>query len=294
MRSKNELTNYLDQHEYPRLFYRFPIFVRCVYVMNFILTLRNWYVYRALRKLEKKQPARFIFLDAGCGMGEFALGVAKRNSDAHIIGIDFTASNIPLANRVAQEMDLVNVEFSVGDLTTLQTENQYDLILCNSTLQFIKDDTRALQNLHRALTPTGTLLLYVPVRYYRYFKWSEVIERKYLSDFFYKYHEDFLMHRYTEEEVCKKIQQVGFRISSSEHAYGACGTIAFELYSLILAVAKRLPAVVSIPVTVIYACVVYPIQLLLMFMDFLLPQSIGNGLLIVAEKIYQSSKEKSQ
>jgi 2-polyprenyl-3-methyl-5-hydroxy-6-metoxy-1,4-benzoquinol methylase len=286
-----KITQYLDQHEYPRLFFRFPLIVRLVYAVNYILTLRNWYVKRALQKLERKQSSGFLFLDAGCGMGDYALGVAKRNSHAHVLGIDFTVSNISLAKHIAQSMNLPNIEFSVGDLAALGTDNRYDLILCNSVLQFIKEDTRALRNLHDMLKPTGTLILYVPVRYYRYFKYSEVIERKYLSDFFYKYHNDFLMHRYTEDKVCEKIRQEGFNIRSSEHAYGACGALAFELYSFILVLVKKLPVVVSLPVAVLYAFVVFPIQLLLMIEDYLLPHSIGNGLLIVAEKIHQVNKE---
>jgi ubiquinone/menaquinone biosynthesis C-methylase UbiE len=284
VKSKTEFEQYLDQHEYPKLFYRFPILVRCIYAINFILTLRNWYVRRALRILEKEQPAQFTFLDAGCGMGEFALGVAKRCSHAQVTGIDYTASNIPLAKSVAREMNLKNVEFAIGDLATLRLDNQYDMILCNSTLQFIKKDIAALRNLQAMLKSKGVLLLYVPIRYYRYLKYSEINEQKYLSDFFYKYHDDFLMHKYSEDEIVKKILSAGFNIRSSQYAYGMCGAIAFELYSFILTIVKKLPALISIPVIVVYAFSVFPIQLVLMIADYLLPKSVGNGLLIIAEK----------
>jgi 2-polyprenyl-3-methyl-5-hydroxy-6-metoxy-1,4-benzoquinol methylase len=244
-----------------------------------------------LRKIEKKQIYGFSFLDAGCGMGEFAIGVAKRNSHAHVCGIDFTESNIPVANIMAQTFHLKNTKFMEGDLATSFTKSQYDLILCNSTLQFIKEDVRALENLHLALKPEGTLLLYVPIRYQRYFKLSEAVERKYLLNFFYKYHDDFLMNRYREEEVCSKLKQVGFNIQTSEYAYGLWGGLASEIYSLILMLVKELPIVVSFLVLVIYILFVFPIQVLLMAADYLLVKTEGNGLLLVLKKMEKAEKE---
>jgi 2-polyprenyl-3-methyl-5-hydroxy-6-metoxy-1,4-benzoquinol methylase len=284
MESRAEFEQYLDQHEYPKILYRFPILVRCVYGINLILTLRNWFVRHALRALEKEQPANFSFLDAGCGMGEFALGVARRHAKAHVVGIDYTVSNIPLAKSVAREMNLTNIEFAIGDLSTLRTENRYDLILCNSTLQFIKNDGAALDNLQAMLKFNGVLLLYVPVRYHRYLKYSEMNERKYLSDFFYKYHDDFLMHRYNEDEITEKILHAGFTIRSSQYAYGVYGAIAFELYSFLLVVVKKNPVLLSLPVILAYAVFVFPIQFLLMAADFVSKKSKGNGLLIIADK----------
>jgi 2-polyprenyl-3-methyl-5-hydroxy-6-metoxy-1,4-benzoquinol methylase len=284
MKSKTGFEQYLDQHEYPKILYRFPILVRCIYGINFILTLRNWYVRRALRALEKEKLSKFSFLDAGCGMGEFALGVAHRHVETHVVGIDYTASNIPLATSVAREMNLKNIEFAIGDLATLRTENRYDLILCNSTLQFIKKDVAALDNLYAMLKSKGVFLLYVPVRYYRYFKFSEITEQKYLSDFYYKYHDDFLMHRYTTDEIRKIIVNAGFTIRSSEYAYGVSGAIAFELFSFLLVLLKKLPVLVSLPIILVYGVSVFPIQLMLMMADFLSQKSIGNGLLIIADK----------
>jgi hypothetical protein len=144
-----------------------------------------------------------------------------------------------------------------------------------------------------ALNPHGTLLLYVPITYKRFFPWTETIEQKYLSDFLYKYHDDFSMHRYTANEVLKKIQQGGFNIKSTEYAYGVCGVIALELSFLILASVKRLPAYISLVFVLIYACAVFPVQLVLMLIDFVLPKSTGNGLLIIAEKAHNSSSDSS-
>lgn len=284
MKNDNELAQFLDNHEYPKLFYQFPILVRCVYVLNYILTLRNWYVRRMLKRVEKNISPTFSFLDAGCGMGEFAIGVAQRNPNAHVVGVDYTASNIPLANRVVQEMQLTNILFSIGDITTMQVKNGYDFILCNSTLQFIKQDVKALKNLYMMLAYQGKMILYVPISYRRYLRYTEFIESNYLSDFFYKYHDDFLMHRYQEADITKKIQQAGFHIIRKEYSYGICGAIAFELYSHLLAVVKKTPIILSLPLTLIYTIGIFPLQFILMLADFILPKSVGNGILYVVEK----------
>jgi hypothetical protein len=134
------------------------------------------------------------------------------------------------------------------------------------------------------LKSRGVFLLYVPVRYYRYIKYSEITEQKYLSDFFYKYHDDFLMHRYSENEIVKKIHNAGFTIRNSQYAYGVYGAIAFELYSFLLALVKKLPIPVSIPVILMYVVIVFPVKLVLMLTDYASQKSIGNGLLIIADK----------
>ncbi len=284
MEKDNKLTQCLDLHKYPKFLYRYPALVRCIYIINFILTLRNWYVFRILRKLEKEQNEGFSFLDAGCGMGDFAIGVAQRQRKSYVTGIDYTATNVPLAIRVAQSMNLSNIKFLEADLTTFLSDAKYNLILCNSTLQFIKEDEKALQRLFAVMNSVSTLLLYVPVHYHRYFPWSETLEKKYLSDFFYRYHNEFLMHKYTTDEILRKLGNQGFTIRSRHYAYGASGAIAFELYSMLLAVIKKSPLSISIVFMILYAGLILPIQVGLMLIDFLGSHRTGNGLLIVAEK----------
>jgi ubiquinone/menaquinone biosynthesis C-methylase UbiE len=284
MNKVSRISLILDSRNYPTIFYRFSILVRFTYIINFVLTLRNWYVHRVLRKLEKRQLEGFSFLDAGCGMGEFAIGMAKRNPNSKVSGIDFVASNESISSHVARSMHLTNIKFLNGDLTKLNVTDKYDLILCNSTLQFIKEDENALNNIKTVMKKTGVLILYVPIIYRRYLPWSEHLENKYLSDFFYKYHDDFLMHKYQAEEMLQKLHRIGFTIKHKEYAYGIFGAIGFELYSLILAAVMRFHFLISIPCILIYFCTLFPVQIIMMLADYIIPKSSGNGLLIVAEK----------
>src|SRR5512135_1940156 len=168
MKSSSAIKQELNAHEYPKVLLRFPFVVRVAHAATSVLELRNWYVYHGLRRAEKTQGVGSTFLDAGCGAGKFAIGVSKRHRDAQVTGIDINASSILVARRIAESMNLHNVDFQLGDLTNWHSDNRYDLILCNATLQFIKDDLLALRNLRAALKPSGTMLLYVSVTHRRY------------------------------------------------------------------------------------------------------------------------------
>jgi 2-polyprenyl-3-methyl-5-hydroxy-6-metoxy-1,4-benzoquinol methylase len=281
---QSNFTKYLNRHEYPSLLHRFPVLIRAIYLLNYILTLRNWYVNRSLKKLEKELQGGFSFLDAGCGMGDFSIGIAKRNNKFQVTGIDFTDSNISIAEGAANSLHLTNVEFKQGDLTVWTSEMQYDLVLCNSTLQFIKNDILALSNIHKSLRPNGILLLYIPIAYKRYFPWTESILQNHLSDFFYKYHDDFLMHRYSDTEIIKKVEGQNYKVKSIEYAYGKYGAIAFELYSLLLATINKMPLLFSIVISILYMASILPIQIILMLIDICQTKEEGNGILILAEK----------
>jgi len=278
-----KLSKYLDAHKYPAILYALPLLVRLVHFLNYVTILRNWYVRSALRKLEKAQSREFRFLDAGCGMGDFAIGLGRRNSAARILGIDINPDNIELSRRIAKKMGLNNIDFAKDDLTNLNVNEKFDLVLCNSTLQFIENDDIALRNINSAMKKGGKLLLYVPIEFRRYLL-PQYIEDKLLKDFFYRYHNDFLMHKYKADDVKNKLMRAGFEILSIKYTYGLSGALAFELYSLFLASMKMLPIVFFIPIGILYIILVFPVQLLLMVVDFLLPRKTGNGMLVVAVK----------
>ncbi len=281
---KTKLSSFLDEHDYPPVFYRFPAIVRIFYMVNFVLTLRNWYVSRQLFKNLCKLSKGFTFLDAGSGMGEFSFCVAKRYPDSSVMGIDYLEKNEFLSRRMAEALSLRNVEFRKGDLTDLKMTGAFDLILCNSVLQFIKEDDLGLSKLYSSMKENGSLILYVPITYRRYLPWTEYLEKKFLSDFYYGYHKDFLMHKYAEREIIDKLRIAGYLIKSKEYTYGVSGAISFEIYSLVLTGIKVFPGVLSFFLMFIYIFCLMPVQILLMLADYLTPKSSGNGMLVVAVK----------
>lgn len=284
MSKKLRITDYLDTHKYPEIFFRYPIIVKLLHYINFITILRNWYVWSALRKIRKKGNNDFNFLDAGCGMGDFTLMFARHNPNAKVIGIDYNNESITLANRTANWMKLKNIEFKLGDLTSIDLSEQFDLVLCNSTLQFVKNDELALSNLFNIVKKSGEMILYVPINYHRYLPFMNKLEDRHLNDFYYKYHEDFLMHKYSDVEVKDKLQKAGFILKEIKYTYGFFGAIAFEMFSLLLVGIKKLPIILSIFSIIVYSITLFPLQLIFMLIDFLGFRKNGNGMLLIAGK----------
>ena len=56
-----------------------------------------------------------------------------------------------------QQMDLTAMDFP---------DNYFDIFICAGVLEHIKDDEKALQEVHRVLKPTGTAVIWIPIGYY--------------------------------------------------------------------------------------------------------------------------------
>ena len=59
-----------------------------VFTLVRMTTLREWYLYSAIKKELKKHSNNFSFLDAGCGMGQFAFRIAKKYPSAKVTGLE--------------------------------------------------------------------------------------------------------------------------------------------------------------------------------------------------------------
>jgi SAM-dependent methyltransferase len=113
------------------------------------------------RWLSADGPARV--LDVGCGTGEQLLSLARAFPRALLTGIDVSAPSILLADEARrQSQDGDRVQFIAGDY--LEEElGQFDLIVSDSTLQFIDSpDERLLGKLARELKPGGRLVFTIP------------------------------------------------------------------------------------------------------------------------------------
>lgn len=284
MSLSHAIAGYLDTHEYPRLFFKSPKLARLVQFVNRATTLRNWYVSRELRSLVAHMPNDFSMLDAGCGMGDFSIQVARMRPDARILGVDFGAESVRLADLLVRDQGLSNVRFESEDLVRLEKPHQFDLILCNAVLQSIQEDGQVLKNFHTALRQGGSLLLYVPVHYKRYLPGFARLEEKYLSGCFYGYANGFSHHHHTSDEIRSKLAFHRFHILKESYAYGFTGALSFEMYSLLLICLKTLPVWITPATVFLYAVLLYPLQLLLMLLDFSTARTKGNGFLVVARK----------
>lgn len=85
----------------------------------------------------------------------------------------------------------MNPEFGheILDITAMDINREYDLILCLNVLEHVYDFQTAIQNLHRALKDGGRLVVAVPFAFpmhdepHDYYRYTEFALRRMLADF---------------------------------------------------------------------------------------------------------------
>lgn len=114
---------------------------------------------------EKGVPGSFA--DVGCGPALVAFDVAKRHPETTVIGYD-AAESILIENRqCAKEDDMKNLHFEQALLPAFDASQQFDLVLCYATLDYVAESERALWNLYDAVAPGGHLVVNYPNRFTR-------------------------------------------------------------------------------------------------------------------------------
>lgn len=135
------------------------------------------------------------FLEVGCGTGFVLSGVASEYSQAKLYGSEIFTAGLGFAKARVQlaqfiQMDARNIPFNA----------EFDVIGAFDVLEHIKEDDTVLTQIHRALNPSGLLLLTVPQHEWL---WSPVDE--------YACHE----RRYCARDLHQKMTNAGFQIIKS-------------------------------------------------------------------------------
>lgn len=102
-------------------------------------------------------------LDIGAGGGHHAAHYAKRFPNTRVVGLEFDAPSLELAQKTIAESDLSErVEIRHGDANELREEDAYDLVAMSIALHETggPDEYRnVLDRVRRALKPGGTLMV---------------------------------------------------------------------------------------------------------------------------------------
>jgi 2-polyprenyl-3-methyl-5-hydroxy-6-metoxy-1,4-benzoquinol methylase len=93
-------------------------------------------------------------LDVGCGSGSFARVLASRAD--HVLGIDLSPRMIEIARQ--RSLDILNVQFRMQDVMTLNTPASFDCIASIATLHHLPL-REVLIKLRDLLRPGGVLLV---------------------------------------------------------------------------------------------------------------------------------------
>ena len=101
------------------------------------------------------------YLDLGCGTGDLAIAVLKKDSTARMTGIDLSVPMIEIADRKTRAAGLQSrATYQTGDATALAFgENSFDGIVSAFCLRNIEDRAKAFQEMKRVLRPGATVVI---------------------------------------------------------------------------------------------------------------------------------------
>ena len=151
-------------------------------------------------------------LDIGCGNGAVAYDLAQKAKK--ITAIDISEKNILIAK---QKFNRENLEYIIGDATTFDFKNKFDIIVLSNVLEHIENRIEFLKKI-KTLSPK--ILIRVPLLtrdWLSVYKKENGLEYRLDSTHFIEY---------TEENFQEEIQKAGLNIESFYVKFG-------ELYAII-------------------------------------------------------------
>lgn len=279
---KNKLSSSINSHSFPKIFFLFPFLLRLYHKAVYFSTLRNWYCNSEIKKALPPTDSKFSLLDAGCGAGDYLIPLSEKFPNSLFTGIDQAKSNIDISRNFAYKKRINNCMLIHDDLERITLTSKFDIVICITVLHYIENDFDLLIKFNSLLTSGGKLLLYSPVNYISFFSFYKKLQAKAKATNYDQIRG--IKRRYTEKEICEKIIQAGFKISSKKLSYGTFGRIAFEVHTVFLSLIQSISVLLVPFVAVVYFLSVFPAVLLLNIIDYLKENVTGNGIFITAIK----------
>lgn len=170
----------------------------------------------------KISPKISRILDAGSGIGIYSFWLSKNFPDSQIEGWEIDKKKILFSKKMKEEIKLNNVNFFYQDLTKVNTNKKYDLIINIDVLEHIQDYKKVLRAFYRILNKKGYLYLHTPQpNQRRIFKAMKKWE-----------HESHIREGYEEGYLIDELKNIGFRVILAKKTFGFFGKLAWELNHL--------------------------------------------------------------
>jgi SAM-dependent methyltransferase len=106
-----------------------------------------WQYGRDLLALLDAKPGERI-LDVGCGTGQLTAEIAQ--SGPEVVGIDSSSAMVATARE-----NFPHLRFEVADVTALSFESEFDAVVSNAALHWVRDQPAAIASISRAMRPRG-------------------------------------------------------------------------------------------------------------------------------------------
>lgn len=219
---------------------------------------------RVLRTIRKTNLAgRPKILDAGFGDGFYSLWLAKQFPFAEITAIDNDKKNVKNLEFLVFRENLVNINVIHCDLTKIDFQSSFDLILCIDVLEHIEDDEKVLNNFFRALKPQSWLIIHVP----------QVNQKFLFTKRNFGCGREHVREGYSQAGITSTLIKRGLELVKTEISFSPFASLAVEIDEAIWRTKFYL-----------LWLAIYPILYIIGWIDSVYPVTKGQGFLIVAKK----------
>lgn len=197
-------------------------------------------------------------LDVGCGNGRVTAEIAARLPHGHVVGVDASADMISFAASHYGPANRPNLRFQVADARRLPFREEFDLVVSQNALHWVREQDQALRSIRSTLTADGVAQLrLVPAGKRK--SLENVIEETRLSSRWTSYFRDFhdpYLHL-TPERYAKLAEQNGWHVQrirmedqrwdfKSRAAFLAFGTVTFVEWTRFIPEAERLEFITDV------------------------------------------------
>jgi SAM-dependent methyltransferase len=230
---------------------------------------------RLRRVLPATKGSYRAILDAGCGSGVFSFELAKQHPEAQVTGVELEPDLVARANEIARRSGLKNVRFEQGDVTKLDFDGEFDLVVSVDNFEHVEDDIGAMRTLLQALRPGGRLVAHVP-GYER--RWI-LLRRRVNFDV-----PGHVRPGYHAEQLVTRLREAGFEVTSHQYTYGAIETFTNNISYLITGADQRRK---------LQYAAVFPVLLAISYLGKFSKPRWGAGVLATARRPVTAPKDAS-
>lgn len=264
------------------VFNRSPWLRKLFYKLLDLLLLRSWHIRKEIKNWEKTVSGNQQILDAGSGFGQYDYYMASKHNDWKITGVDVKQEQIDDCTNFFSSIGLDNTKFKFGDLTKLDHNNEFNMVLCVDVMEHIEEDELVFSNFHKALKKDGMLMVSTPSD-----KGGSDVH-----DHDHDHHENDGTHSFIDEhvrdgygidDITTKMKNAGFKKTKVYYQYGKPGKLAWKLsmkFPIVMLNATYLFFII-LPV---YYIITFPFVLILNWFDVKLNHKTGTGLVALAWK----------
>lgn len=255
-------------------FGRNPFLQKLFYRLLDVFFLRSWYVRREIARVLANQDDKSVrVLDAGTGFGQYVYHVVRKYPTASVVAVDIKDDYLARARDFMQRTPHgARVQFAVDDLTQLEAEGPFDLILSVDVMEHIEQDEAVFRHFRRVLARGGNLIINTP---------SDRGGSGVTAEGDQSFIGEHVRDGYNMQELKDKLERAGLTVVRSDYTYGKPGSLAWKL-SIKIPMKLLSMSWLMVLLLVPYYVVVFPVTVLLNALDLLTHNKTGTGIIVVA------------